>query len=355
MNAMTSFKALCEHVSMETASVKVFTLRAVDAPAEFLDSLQAGKHVALHAADTAGSLHQRLYSITRRHGADRFEIAVKREGHGGVSDQLHATLHAGSTTAVQFVAGDISLESVLGGRQVGMLAGGIGITLPIALLRGLAERARRGLAVPDVHLLLCVPSIAEIAFLQELLALELTTGWFSLQVFVTREAVNSNGHFSAGRPRAQDLSRLGNPDSVVICGSHGFAQGMREHTLAMFPASRLLIESFTPPAAPATAAPPEAQTDAALRLHLHLHHNDQVLEPVAGRSLLEMLETSGIAVRNLCRAGICGHCRLKVSEGHYTLEPDFCLTDKDKHEGYALACCTFPQSGTIKVDLCTTP
>lgn len=59
-------------------------------------------------------------------------------------------------------------------------------------------------------------------------------------------------------------------------------------------------------------------------------------------------------MRSLCRAGICGHCRLKVSQGHYTLEPDFCLTDKDKDEGYALACCTFPQSGTIKVDLTTT-
>ena len=85
-----------------------------------------------------------------------------------------------------------------------------------------------------------------------------------------------------------------------------------------------------------------------------MNHNDQVLEPPAGKSLLEMLETSGIAVRSLCRAGICGHCRLKVSEGHYTLEPDFCLTDKDKDDGYALACCTFPQSGTIKVELSTT-
>ena len=352
MNGMASFTALCEHVSTETAKVKVFTLRAVDAPVEFLDSLEAGRHVALHAADMAGIYHQRLYSITRKHGVDRFDIAVKREGHGGVSDQLHATLQAGSTTAMQSVAGDISLESVLGCRQVGMLAGGIGITLPIALLRGLAERAQRGLAVPDVSLLLCVPSIAEISFLQELLELELTTSWFSLRVFVTREAVNNNGHFIAGRPEVQDLSRLGNPDRVVICGSHGFAQGMREHTLAMFPASRLLIESFTPPAAPASAAQPQAQADETLRLHLN--HNDQVLEPAAGKSLLEMLETGGIEVRSLCRAGICGHCRLKVSEGHYTLEPDFCLTDKDKDDGYALACCTFPQSGTIKVDLSTT-
>ena len=71
----------------------------------------------------------------------------------------------------------------------------------------------------------------------------------------------------------------------------------------------------------------------------------------AGKSLLDMLESNGIAVRSLCRAGICGNCRIKVSDGEYTLEPDFCLSDQDKDEGYALACCTFPQSGAIKVGL----
>lgn len=346
MNAMTPLQARCERVTIETAAINVFSLRAVGAHAEFLDRLEPGKHVALRFPDTTGTPQQRLYSITRRQGADGFEIAVKREGHGGVSDQLHATLQEGSQVAVEFVAGDISLGSIIGCKHVGMLAGGIGITLPIALLRGLLERARRGLAVPEVSLLLCVPTVADIPFLHELLDLELNTRWFSLQVFITREAVRSNGHFRAGRPTAADLNLLGNPDTVVICGSHRFAQGLRDQTLALFPDSQLLIESFTPPVRVAQAQP---ATSAALRLHIS--HTDELLELPAGKSLLEMLESSGIAVRSLCRAGICGHCRIKLSEGEYTLEPDFCLTDKDKGEGFALACCTFPQSGTIKVDL----
>ncbi|KTC43362.1 ferredoxin [Pseudomonas fluorescens ABAC62] len=352
MNAMTPLLARCEGVTIETAAINVFSLRAVGAPAEFLDRLEPGRHVALRFPDMAGTPQQRLYSITRRHGADGFEIAVKREGRGGVSDQLHATLQAGSQVAVEFVAGEISLASIIGRKRVGMLAGGIGITLPIALLRGLLDRARRGLAVPEVSLLLCVPTVADIPFLHELLDLELNTRWFSLQVFITREAVRSNGHFRAGRPAAADLNLLGNPDTVVICGSHRFAQGLRDHTLALFAHSQLLIESFTPPAAPVLAA--QAQPASSDALRLHISHTDEVLELPAGKSLLEMLESSGIAVRSLCRAGICGHCRIKVSEGEYTLEPDFCLTDKDKGEGFALACCTFPQSGTIKVDLTPT-
>ncbi|UNT14103.1 iron-sulfur cluster-binding domain-containing protein [Pseudomonas sp. I3-I5] len=349
MSTPTGFEAVCEHVSSETAQIKVFGLRVLNASSAFLADLVPGRHVALQATDLSGARQQRLYSITRRLGNDQFELAIKREGRGGVSDQLHATCQPGTRFDVQFAAGDITLASVQACRHVGLLAGGIGITLPIALLRGLHERALRGLNVPQVSLLLCVPSIADIPFLHELLQLELSCPWFDLQVFVTREAVHGKGHFKAGRPQAQDLKALGNPDSVVICGSHGFAQGMREHLLALFPTCPLLIESFTPPAASAPATPDDAQAESPLRLHLQ--HNDQVLEPAAGKSLLEMLETSGIAVRSLCRAGICGHCRLKVSEGEYTVEPDFCLTDQDKRDGHALACCTFPKAGTIKVDL----
>ena len=344
MNGMT-LQARCESVTHETADIMVFALRAQGASAEFLDGLRPGRHVAVSYPDTTGTPQQRLYSITRTAAAGLFEIAVKREGHGGVSDQLHATLRAGETAPMHFVAGDICLASIMDRQQVGMLAGGIGITLPIALLRGLRERAQRGLAVPDVALVLCVPSIAQIPFLQELLELELTTAWFTLQVFVTREAVRSNGHFKAGRPGAADLSLLGAPEAVVICGSQAFAQGMREHTTALFPAAALLIESFTPVAAPVAAA------EAPSAVRLQLKDSDQVVEGTAGQSLLAMLEAGDIAVRSLCRAGICGVCRVKVSDGDYTQQPDFCLSDQDKQQGYALACCTFPRSGTINVDL----
>jgi vanillate O-demethylase ferredoxin subunit len=348
MSGMT-LQARCERVTTEAYGVKVFTLRAQGAHAQFLNSLEPGKHVALNYPDTSGARHQRLYSIIRKQGADVFEIAVKREGRGGVSDHLHATLQMDSTASIEFVAGEISLASIVDFQQIGMLAGGIGITLPIALLRGLLERWRGGRAVPRVALLLCVPTIAETPFLQELLELELTTSWFSLQVFVTRESVKNDGHFTAGRPGVKDLSFLGTPEAVVICGSHRFAQSLREQTSARFPASKLLIESFTPPAAPGATGQTDTQASALVRLHLT--QSDQMIEVPTGKSLLDMLESSGIAVRSLCRAGICGNCRIKVLDGEYTLEPDFCLSDQDKGDGYALACCTFPQSGTVKVDL----
>ena len=345
----TAIQARCERAVPEVGGVKVFTLRAQGAHAGFLSTLQPGRHVAIHYPDTTGTLQERLYSITRRQDDDLFEIAVKRSGRSGVSDQLHSTLQEGAMVPLNYVAGDISLASIVDLEHVGMVAGGIGITLPIALLRELATRSRSGLRVPEVVLMLCVPRVVDIPFLHELLELDLTMAWFSLRVFVTRECIQDSGHFMSGRPPADALHILKQPQAVVICGSHAFAQSFRERTATIFPAARLLIESFTPPEAPTAAE--VRQGEAAAPLRLRLADSDAVIEASPGKSLLDMLESGGVPVRSQCRAGICGSCRVRVSAGDCRFEPDFCLSDDDKEDGYALACCTFPLSGELTVDL----
>ena len=308
----TVVQARCERAVPEVGGVKVFTLRAQDAHAGFLSTLQPGRHVAIHYPDTSGTLQERLYSITRRQDDDLFEIAVKRSGRSGVSDQLHSTLQEGSMVPLNYVAGDISLASIVDLEHVGMVAG-------------------------------------DIPFLHELLELDLTMAWFSLRVFVTRECIQDSGHFMSGRPPADALHILKQPQAVVICGSHAFAQTFRERTATIFPAARLLIESFTPPDAPTAAE--IRQGEAAAPLRLRLADSDAVIETTPGKSLLDMLESSGVPGRSQCRAGICGSCRVRVSAGDCRFEPDFCLSDDDKEDGYALACCTFPLSGELTVDL----
>jgi len=344
----TMIQTCCERAVSEAGGIRVFTLRARGVRAEVLHTFRPGRHVAIYYPDVAGVPRQRLYSITRRREAEVFEIAVKRSGRSGVSDHLHATLQEGSVVPVQYVAGDISVESIADDECIGMVAGGIGITLPLALLRELAVRARNGHRVPTVVLMLCVQKFADIPFLHELLALDLTTTWFSLRVFITRENVQPGTHFLAGRPSADSLDILGQPQTVVICGSHTFAHDLRGHIATRFPAARVLVESFTPPE---ISAPEESQAGTSPPMQIHVLGSGEMIDSTPGRSLLEMLESGGAPIRSQCRSGICGTCRVKVSGGEYRTEPDFCLSDQDKHNGYALACCTFPVSGQITVDL----
>ncbi|WP_010104574.1 2Fe-2S iron-sulfur cluster-binding protein [Verminephrobacter aporrectodeae] len=333
----------------EAGNVKVFTLRTQGAHAGFLSNLRPGGHVAIHFPDVSGKLQQRLYSIIRKEAPDLFEIAVKRSGRNGVSDHLHHSFQEGSTLSLQYGAGEITVESVIDRQHIAMIAGGIGITVPIALIRELVGLSRNGRPIPDVVLLLCVPRIADIPFLHELLTLDLTTTWFTFHVFITREAVQTSDHFLPGRPSEESLHLLGQPQAVVICGSHAFAQGLEEQSAKRFPKADLLIESFTPPTAPRTAV--LQQDDATSLVRLHIADSDRVLEMSPGRSLLELLESARVPIRSQCRSGVCGSCRLKVSAGECRFEPDFCLSDKDKRNGYALACCTFPLSGNITVRL----
>ncbi|MPV67159.1 MULTISPECIES: 2Fe-2S iron-sulfur cluster-binding protein [Burkholderia] len=339
-------QARCERVSMEAGDIKVFTLRIQGTEDEFLNKLRPGRHIAIRYPDTSGALQQRLYSITGRRNANVFEIAVKRSGRRSVSDHMHATLHEGSTISLGYVAGDITIESVANLERLGMVAGGIGITLPIALLREIADRARRGRQVPKTVLVLCIPKISDIPFLHELLELNLTSMWFTLHVFVTRESIHARDHFNPGRPTLESLSIMGQPQAVVICGSHRFAQTFREHASSLFPSASLLIESFTPPEPQACQG--HEGTERSVRLSLA--DSEEVIEASSGKSLLEILESYGAPVRSQCRAGICGDCRVRVSGGECRFEPDFCLSEKDKISGYALACCTFPLSGDIAVE-----
>jgi ferredoxin-NADP reductase len=340
--------ARCEDVRQEAGDIKVFTLRMHNAPQAIMEAVRPGGHVAISCADIAGARQCRLYSVTRKDAPDLFEIAVKRSGRHSMSDHMHGVIQPGSSVGFEYAAGDVTVESVAGYERVAMIAGGIGITVPIALIRELEARSRSGMAVPEVMLMLCIPRLCEMAFLHELLALDLTSRWFSLRVFVTRETVRQSEHFSTGRPDPQSLAALGQPQAVVICGSHAFAHALREQVGQRWPTATLLVESFTPPVVPALMPENEGGRPA---VRLRIVGSGQVLEFAPGKSLLDMLGSANIPVRSQCRSGICGSCRIRISGGECRLEPDFCLSDKDRRCGHVLSCCTFPLAGEIDIHL----
>lgn len=342
-----NIQARCEATHMEPGGIKAFTFRLLGQQTEILHDLRPGKHVAISYPDQFGVTQERLYSITNQPREAMFEIAVKSAGRGGVSDSMHAALHEGANISVRYVAGEITVDTVLDFERLGMIAGGIGVTLPIALLRELDRSACQGKHVPQTTLIVCFPRMADVPFLQELLQLSLTASWFKLQIHLTREDAMAAGPFVSGRPSATSLLAMGQPQSVVICGSHAFAQTFREHVRACFPSASQQIESFTPPAAQL----PQDGSELPQACRIEIADNGQVVEAESGRSLLEMLEGEGISIRSQCRAGICGSCRVRVTGGSSRFEADFCLSDSEREKGYALACCTFPMSGNIQIDL----
>jgi vanillate O-demethylase ferredoxin subunit len=55
------------------------------------------------------------------------------------------------------------------------------------------------------------------------------------------------------------------------------------------------------------------------------------------QTLLEGAESCGAAIPSLCRAGVCGTCRIRVLNGDVDCASHM-LDDQDRVDGYVLAC-----------------
>jgi ferredoxin len=66
--------------------------------------------------------------------------------------------------------------------------------------------------------------------------------------------------------------------------------------------------------------------------------------PIAAeQTLLEAAEDAHVPVDSLCRAGVCGTCRVKVVSGETNCASET-LDPQDQEGGYVLACVTTAQS-----------
>ncbi len=352
MNGRVSVR--CDSTAQEAGNVKIFALRLPSAEHGRRHAIDPGRYVALEYADMSGGVQQRMYSVTRKPAPDVFEIAVRRTGTHGVADRLHASLEQGAAVTLLYTGGDITVDAVLAHRQVLMWAGGIGVTLPIALLRELAQLATEGWPVPRVTLYLCCPRVQDVPFLHELLEMDLTCAWFDMQVFITRQPIDSaSRHFRAGRPSDDMLRALPTPGAVLLCGGHQFAAETRSRVRELYPHAELLIESFSAPKAEAPAPAPAggqaAAAESPARAVIAIAGQEARVAADPALSLLENLERNNVPIRSQCRSGICGSCRVRIVSGDCRRDADFCLDDKDVGNGYALACCTYPTSGELTV------
>jgi ferredoxin-NADP reductase len=61
------------------------------------------------------------------------------------------------------------------------------------------------------------------------------------------------------------------------------------------------------------------------------------------QTLLEAAEAGGIAMESLCRAGVCGTCRTRVTEGSVACTSE-ALSAAEQSEGFVLACVATAES-----------
>ncbi|WP_217474752.1 pyridoxamine 5'-phosphate oxidase family protein [Stutzerimonas stutzeri] len=312
-------------VTEESASIRSFHLVPADG-AGLLPHL-AGQHLPIRVrlpGQTKPLI--RTYTLSVAPSDGTYRISVKREGT--VSRYLHEHLHEGSTLEARAPEGDFTLDAQ-DARPAVLIAGGVGITPMLAMLRHLVHEGLRKQRFRPATLFYAARSKQDRAFDQELTDLIATAQGAVKLVRVlsdTRDARAGIDYEACGRIDMALLSRFLAFDDYAfyLCGPPPFTQaiydGLRSYGIAD---ERIHAESFGPAALARTrdAGMPAAARLPAATTPVPVAFVDSLKEarwtPETG-TLLELAEARGLDPEFGCREGSCGTCRTRLLEGAVT-------------------------------------
>lgn len=245
-----------------------------------LPGFSPGSHVQVHLPLAQGTLRN-AYSLTSDPADNRqYRIAVRLQEHSrGGSRFLHQQVQVGDTLQLSAPANLFALHSTASLHI--LIAGGIGITPFMTYIAALEQQH----AHFELHYVYR-PGQSD-AYLQEL-----------------QQRLGARLHRYASRPDLSQILRdrpLGS--HVYSCGPQPLLDAVRQQTQALgWPENRVHWEAFS-------AAQPGQPFD------VQLLRSQQRLHVGAEQSLLEALEVAGVNVPNLCRGGVCGHCKTRHRGG----------------------------------------
>ena len=221
---------------------------------------------------------------------NRYVIAVKREtsGRGGST-----SLVDGCAEGTIVPCSEPRNDFVLAPKARGFLfvAGGIGITPIMAMLRHLAKAGTRPFTL---HYL--TRSAEETAFAEDLRA----------PPFAGHVVLHHDGGHPALTFDLWPLFERPQPVHVYACGPRPMLQAIRDMS-GHWPLSAIHIESF------ADAATLAVADDHPFRVRLA--RSGAAIDVGADQSILDAMRAHGLDVPSSCESGTCGTCRTRLLEG----------------------------------------
>ena len=331
-------KLICAESTLLTQRIRMFRLIPVDKYAPREKDIYPGQYLNFLFKDISGSSVHRCYTVVNSEKGEYYDVIIEDKGEGHASAALSRLLLNKKEVEVTEHAGEITFNTIRDKANVLLMANGIGITLPLALIRESFRQYGYTVDQKNIVLQLSCSDLKSMPCLNELLDLHLRSNWFTLRINVTRatpighsELVNS-GRIEVSR----DVKGI-IPDITIICGSVGFAQTMMAALQQRFPKTTIAVEAFS-------SAPAFKQNDSAPAVspaRLTVQNMGREINVTAGATVLENLMQHSIPIRNMCRSGICGSCKFRLISGEVRTVPDFCLSTKDHQENIHLACCSY--------------
>jgi ferredoxin-NADP reductase len=303
----------------EAEGIRSFDLQEPDGAA--LPPVEAGAHLRVEVTLPSGRTARRHYSLLGdpqdRH---RYRIAVRLElaGRGG-SRYLHQCVHVGSRLRVEGPDNAFTLHDA---PHTVLIAGGIGITPILSMVRALARHGRSY----EVHYV--ARTQARMAFREELACIAGPRA----HLYVTEAS-------SATASLADALSTRSPGTRLYVCGPPRLLRDVSDMAARVeWPPHHIHTESFGPQASSADHP-----------LEVRLTRSALTLTVGAGETILDALLTAGIWVPYECQRGTCAACMTRVVAGTPD-HRDSCLSDALRAE-HMCVCVSRAHSRHLTLDL----
>lgn len=338
-NAATT-KLRCVAIVPEAPDVKTFHFAAEDGS---WFRYQPGQFVTL-ALPVPGNIVYRTYTLSSTPTRPlRASVTVKAQKDSIGTRWLLDHFQVGETLSAVGPAGDFTLPPKP--EKLLFISGGSGVTPMLSMTRYLHDLA----ADVDIAFLHFARTPADLLFTSEIDAL--AGLWPALKPrCVVDDPAGADWTGPIGRPDdallRQLCADLAGRD-VFCCGPAPFMQAVRE-AVANIAGSldRYREESFQP-AAPAPVESAATSDTAEIRFT----QSDRKATITGAETILAAAQAAGIPIPYACEMGLCGTCQVKKISGDVVMNHDGGITDDAIAEGYILACCSRPASGTIEIDL----
>lgn len=255
------------------------------------------------------------------------EISVKRDPNGIASRYLHDHVTEGMRFKIGAPAGKFYFAGHESERVV-LIAGGVGITPMMAVVRSLTDRCWTG----DIYLIFGVRERRDVIFEAELA--QLAARFPNLHVEIVPSSERGRITKDTIAAAVPDLRR----GPVMLCGPDAMMTAMRRVLVDELgvPDGEVLQEAFVSPlqvAETVTGEAPASGEPASVRFE----RADKATETTE-LTILECAEACGVEIPFECRSGICGQCKTRVISGRVTMEVQDALSPADRSKGLVLAC-----------------